>query len=664
MKKGALLVILLFFLFIPFSFAQDWVYTSSDLVMGINISSELEITPLSQNYFIKQVNVDLEFFPKEGALADVLSLATIPDVTRTEDSLLFAWNSPSANKLGFLVDSKVKVKSGPVKVAKKVPFPVKDLPAGMEIYTRPTENIESDNEKIMMLASDLAQGEDDLYVVTNKLAWWVEKNIEYSLTTLTATASQPASWVFENKYGVCDEISSLFIAMVRSLGIPARYVSGVAYTDFQELNDWGPHAWAEVYFPGYGWVPFDITYREFGFVDPTHIALKYSLDSGESSTKYEWIGSNVDIKTEKLDIKTKLESQGSKISPPVSLDVNVLKNSVGFGSYNLVEASVQNLEDYYVTASLFMAKVNELDVINDDVQYVLLKPGQKKSIYFVIKLKEGLSRGYIYTIPVEVYTYGEVYAKAEFKSTEDRTVYSKSEIEKVLEQRIEEEEKIYSKEISLECKTDKGVYYPKENALISCYIKNSGNVILEGLNVCLKEQCKKIDLGISQEKAVDFEEEITGLETAELEISAKNSQVSKTIYLKINVLDTPEIDIKEIIAPDEVSYGDSFTVKFTLKKESKAVPKNVEIKLKRLGLPRAWEIKELARDEEFVIEMKGSDLGIGKNDFSIIVRYNDDLGKNYEIDDKFTIRLREPTFSQKTAIFFKDSFRKIFGIFQ
>ena len=96
----------------------------------------------------------------------------------------------------------------------------------------------------------------------------------------------------------------MLIALNRALGIPARFISGVSYTNSDLFTEkWGPHGWAEVYFPGYGWIPFDVTYGEYGFVDPTHIRLKESLDATEASTSYQWLSTNVDLKTAPLDFE-------------------------------------------------------------------------------------------------------------------------------------------------------------------------------------------------------------------------------------------------------------------------------------------------------------------------------------------------------------------------
>jgi len=96
------------------------------------------------------------------------------------------------------------------------------------------------------------------------------------------------------KSGKCADISSVFVAVARAAGVPAREVFGLRLgkKDLDDITG-GYHCWAEFYLPGYGWVPTDPAdvrkamlvkglnleearpYREyfFGAVDQYRVAL-------------------------------------------------------------------------------------------------------------------------------------------------------------------------------------------------------------------------------------------------------------------------------------------------------------------------------------------------------------------------------------------------------
>ena len=62
--------------------------------------------------------------------------------------------------------------------------------------------------------------------------------------------------------GVCQDFAHVMIAVVRSAGIPARYVSGYIFRGASSdtiLGAEASHAWCEAYLPPYGWVGFDPT---------------------------------------------------------------------------------------------------------------------------------------------------------------------------------------------------------------------------------------------------------------------------------------------------------------------------------------------------------------------------------------------------------------------
>jgi transglutaminase-like putative cysteine protease len=72
-------------------------------------------------------------------------------------------------------------------------------------------------------------------------------------------------FLFEDKTGVCEHFVSAMVILLRELGIPARMAAGYgsgtynAITGYYEVHANDAHAWVEVYFPYYGWVPFDPT---------------------------------------------------------------------------------------------------------------------------------------------------------------------------------------------------------------------------------------------------------------------------------------------------------------------------------------------------------------------------------------------------------------------
>jgi len=67
-----------------------------------------------------------------------------------------------------------------------------------------------------------------------------------------------AVWACENKHGNCTDFHSLFIAMVRAAGIPARFEIGFSLPIGVSQNAIGGyHCWAEFYVQGIGWIPVD-----------------------------------------------------------------------------------------------------------------------------------------------------------------------------------------------------------------------------------------------------------------------------------------------------------------------------------------------------------------------------------------------------------------------
>ncbi len=74
----------------------------------------------------------------------------------------------------------------------------------------------------------------------------------------------PLHEVFAEKKGVCQDFAQVAIACIRSVGLPARYMSGYIETippagKEKLIGADASHAWFSIYIPGFGWVDFDPT---------------------------------------------------------------------------------------------------------------------------------------------------------------------------------------------------------------------------------------------------------------------------------------------------------------------------------------------------------------------------------------------------------------------
>ena len=98
----------------------------------------------------------------------------------------------------------------------------------------------------------------------------------------TATEiSTPLENVLAGRRGVCQDFAQLMIGCLRSLGLPARYVSGYILThppagQPRMIGADASHAWASVFCPSLGWVDFDPTNR--CLVQCEHITLGWGRD--------------------------------------------------------------------------------------------------------------------------------------------------------------------------------------------------------------------------------------------------------------------------------------------------------------------------------------------------------------------------------------------------
>ncbi len=124
-------------------------------------------------------------------------------------------------------------------------------------------------------AEGIAPTGDPLNAVA-KLADAIHEAFDYAPGT--TSAESPIEHILASRRGVCQDYTHVMIAIARSWGIPARYVSGYLHVP----DAGGPipgnatHAWAECLLPGAGWVGFDPTNR--GLAGEGHIRIAIGRD--------------------------------------------------------------------------------------------------------------------------------------------------------------------------------------------------------------------------------------------------------------------------------------------------------------------------------------------------------------------------------------------------
>jgi len=80
---------------------------------------------------------------------------------------------------------------------------------------------------------------------------------EVAFDTDPTKTSTTAAEAYALKRGVCQDLTHIFIAAARELGVPARYVGGYLHRVDGVVRQEAGHAWAEAYVPGFGWIAFD-----------------------------------------------------------------------------------------------------------------------------------------------------------------------------------------------------------------------------------------------------------------------------------------------------------------------------------------------------------------------------------------------------------------------
>ena len=552
-----MIVLLLVVVFAGFANGEE-VNEYDELKLNITIASEIVADGRVRN-----LELGLSFFPKNDEFQKIMlkEIKARPEAEISENGeIKYKWESLDNGKAGinnaFVVASRANFK----KIDSKIKFPLEDV-NGLDEYLKATELINADDKMIKAKAAELASGLDDEYSVAFEIGRWVKENINYSLETLTEGATKDAGWVLENRKGVCDELTVLYIAMLRSLNIPAKFVSGSSYSNI--IDGFGNHAWASVYFPGYGWADFDVTYGQLGWVDAGHVKMDESYDAGKSGISYSWRTRDGNVRPGALKVDVNVVEKGGVAEYDLGLDVKLLNNKVKGGSFVPVGAEVENKGGFYLPVNVYLTKGPKN--VSDNERLVLLKPWEKKKVFFLVSVPGELNKGFMYTSDVEVKASfgggdGEM---LEYASIYDFGLTENEAYDKIKELSGESQGESFG-ELDVICVGEKEAYYKYElNGELTCKVKNKGSKNFEGLKICMLDDCRDFNLMLVDEKSFEFVFNISDVKQ-EIKVVVSGDGIVKYGYADVKILERPGINIEGLDYPHAVGYGENGVINFTL----------------------------------------------------------------------------------------------------
>ncbi|HET9686218.1 MAG TPA: transglutaminase family protein [Pseudolabrys sp.] len=126
-----------------------------------------------------------------------------------------------------------------------------------QLYLRETPLTQPDPAIVEFAQTTRAAGDRGSLVLLHDLM--IALNREIAFDTDPTHAATTAAQAFTLRRGVCQDITHIFVAAARALGVPARYIGGHFHRADGVTTQEAGHAWAEAYVENLGWVGFDPT---------------------------------------------------------------------------------------------------------------------------------------------------------------------------------------------------------------------------------------------------------------------------------------------------------------------------------------------------------------------------------------------------------------------
>ena len=169
------------------------------------------------------------------------------------------------------------------------------------VWTRYTQLPPDMPPRVAELARQITAGAETPHEKAVAVEQYLKNSLDYNLEIDPPPFGEDGVdyFLFDSRQGYSEYFGSAMTVLMRSLGIPARMVTGYSIgtriRDSQTyvVSDHHSHGWAEVYFQGYGWIPFEPTPgRDIPIVvepqaQPEQSSLDEFVDPGELPCEFE-----------------------------------------------------------------------------------------------------------------------------------------------------------------------------------------------------------------------------------------------------------------------------------------------------------------------------------------------------------------------------------------
>jgi transglutaminase-like putative cysteine protease len=230
------------------------------LVDGAVVPAPFDLAATEGELSEQQFRMEIGFATVAPSAASPVQVDSVQPLAQRPDGTLVAPAEPLASGTTYTVQSRqipTTVEQLSATDRADVPDAVLEQYAAAPVATQRTVD----------LVEQLTEGLTSDYDKVRAFERWMDDNTTYSLEAPLAPQGVDVvdHFLFDAEQGWCEQIASSLVVMSRLAGVPARLATGFTPGEWDAVGgrfvvrERDAHAWAEVWFPEFGWVTFDPT---------------------------------------------------------------------------------------------------------------------------------------------------------------------------------------------------------------------------------------------------------------------------------------------------------------------------------------------------------------------------------------------------------------------